>query len=95
MNEPRELTRVLTADYIEQCGELATEYGEEHRWYTTWIVTFRDPLDGTEWQHVRCDDKTEMGDLDWWHYYPDSEHITCRRAAVRQITVDEWYEVTS
>lgn len=97
-----ELKRTLTADYLEEIGAvrsydaksiLAIDYGEEHRWYTTWDVTFRDPADGTAWRYVRCDDKTEMADLDWWYQYQDSNHIVCRRAAVRQILVDEWYDM--
>jgi hypothetical protein len=95
-----ELTRTYTVDQLEALGlpwdnVIARDSEDEHRWYINWRIIFRDPADGTTWSIVRSEDKTEMGEVNWWYSYDGPDAIIARRVEFREVTVTQWFEVTA
>src|SRR5580658_8447653 len=93
--EPLELTRTFTVDQLEEIGlphegYLHAEYVTEHRWYSVWRVTFRDPADDTNWSVLRADPATERQENDWWTRYPDRNAVPRKRMELRTVTRQEW-----
>lgn len=95
-----DLTRTYTADALAVLGlpwenYLARDDEDEHRWYVNWRIIFRDPADNTTWSIIRAEDKGEMDGVDWWNAYDSRDAIVAKRMDVRQVMVDEWFEVTA
>lgn len=99
-----ELKRVYTVDQLEEMGALedtfsytfghrwARDNEDEHRWYVVWRYVFEDTSDHTFWAINVCENKGDNGDLSWWYWYDNPEHIEAQRVVSTQVTVTKWVD---
>ena len=95
--------RVYTADQLEEMRaldpdprygghRLARDEEDEHRWYVVWRYVFEDVSDDTVWAVLVAEGKSEDGEIPWYYWYDDPEHIEAWRVRAEPVITTKWVD---